>query len=125
MNKASARGLIGLCQRAGKLQTGADLTAKAIKNGSCRLALLDGGAAANTVKKITDACIYYHVPCLTLPSGMLDGNHKITFRIVADYQYQIDSLTVDGTDVPEAMGKSEYDLEYTFTAGSGGINLHF
>ena len=72
MNEASARGLIGLCQRAGKLQTGADLTAKAIKNGSCRLALLDGGAAANTVKKITDACIYYHVPCLTLPYGMME-----------------------------------------------------
>ena len=60
-----------------------------------------------------------------LPSGMLDGNHKITFRIVADYQYQIDSLTVDGTDIPEAVGKSEYDLEYTFTAGSGGITVAF
>ena len=71
MNEASARGLIGLCQRAGKLQTGADLTAKAIKNGSCRLALLDGGAAANTVKKITDPCIYYRVPYLLLPPGML------------------------------------------------------
>ena len=29
-------------------------------------------SSANTVKKITDACIYYHVPCLTLPSGMLE-----------------------------------------------------
>ena len=98
MNEASARGLIGLCQRAGKLQTGADLTAKAIKNGSCRLALLDGGAAANTVKKITDACIYYHVPYCTLPEGLLEtacGREGVRTAAVLDggFAAKVRSLT--------------------------------
>lgn len=65
------RGMLGLCRRAGKLQTGADQVLSAIRGGSCRLALIDAGAAQNTVKKITDACIYYHVPFLTLPEDAL------------------------------------------------------
>ena len=72
MNEDRLRGLIGLCQRAGKMQSGADLVVKSIRSGACRLALIDGKAAANTVKKITDSCIYYHVPYLLLPSGLLE-----------------------------------------------------
>lgn len=70
-NEEQLRGMLGLCQRAGKLQSGADQVMNAIRNGSCRLALIDGEASQNTVKKITDACIYYHVPYLTLPGGAL------------------------------------------------------
>ena len=66
-------GLLGLCQRAGKLQSGADLALKAIRGGSCRLALLDADAAPGTVKKITDACIYYRVPLITLPADLLSS----------------------------------------------------
>ena len=58
-----------------------------------------------------------------LPSGMLDGKHEITFHIVADYQYKIKSLTVDGAEVAEAAGKNEYDLKYTFTTGSTGVEV--
>lgn len=65
------RGMLGLCQRAGKMQSGADMAAAAIRAGKAHLALLDAGAADNTVKKISDACIYYHVPLLTLPQGLL------------------------------------------------------
>ena len=65
------RGMLGLCRRAGKLQSGSDQVLAAIRGGSCRLALIDAGAAQNTVKKITDACIYYHVPFLTLPADAL------------------------------------------------------
>ncbi|MBQ9196330.1 MAG: ribosomal L7Ae/L30e/S12e/Gadd45 family protein [Clostridia bacterium] len=71
MDETRLRGLLGLCQRAGKLRSGADQAEKAIRNGSCRLALIDGEAAPNTVKKITDSCIYYHVPYLLLPKGLL------------------------------------------------------
>ena len=71
MNEDRLRGLMGLCQRAGKMQSGTDLVVKAIRGGSCRLALIDREAAANTVKKITDSCIYYHVPYLLLPAGLL------------------------------------------------------
>jgi len=65
------RGMLGLCQRAGGLQSGADQVVHAIRSGACRLALIDGDAAANTVKKITDSCIYYHVPYQLLPPGLL------------------------------------------------------
>lgn len=71
MNADGLRGMLGLCRRAGKMQTGADQVVKAVRGGSCRLALIDGEAAQNTVKKITDGCIYYHVPCVTLPAGLL------------------------------------------------------
>lgn len=73
MNDASAavRGLLGLAQRAGKLQTGADMALSALRSGKARLALVDCDASENTVKKATDACIYYHVPLLFLESGML------------------------------------------------------
>ncbi len=60
-----------------------------------------------------------------LPSGMLDGKHTITFHIVADYQFKIAALTVDGQPVPEAAGKNEYDLEYTFTTGSASVDVTF
>ena len=52
-----------------------------------------------------------------LPSGMLDGKHTVTFHIVADYQYKIKALTVDGQAVADAAGKNTYDLSYTFTTG--------
>ena len=71
MNEAALRGLLGLCQRAGKLQSGGDMALAAIRSGKARVAVVDAQASANTVKKITDACIYYHVPLLTLPDGLL------------------------------------------------------
>lgn len=60
-----------------------------------------------------------------LPSGMLDGKHSIGFRIVADYQFKIKSLTADGQSISEAQGKNEYDLDYTFTSGSSGVSVTF
>ena len=83
MNEERLRGLIGLCQRAGKMQSGADLAVKAIRKGSCRLALIDEKAAANTVKKITDSCIYYHVPYLLLPAGLLEQACGMEGRLTA------------------------------------------
>ena len=60
-----------------------------------------------------------------LPAGMMDGKHTVTFRIVADYQFKIASLTVDGQAVAAAAGKNEYDLSYTFTSGSSGVAVTF
>lgn len=56
---------------------------------------------------------------------MLDGKHKITFNIVADYQYKIKSLVVDGQEVADAAGQNEYDLQYTFTTDSSSIEVTF
>ena len=72
MREEQMRGMLGLCTRARKLQGGVDPAVRAIRGGACRLALLDGETAANTVKKITNACIYYHVPYLVLPPGLLE-----------------------------------------------------
>jgi hypothetical protein len=60
-----------------------------------------------------------------LPSAMLDGKHTVSFHIVADYQYKIASLTVDGQAISEAVGKNEYDLAYTFTSGSTGVSVTY
>ena len=60
-----------------------------------------------------------------LPSGMLDGKHSVNVRIVADYQYKIAALTVDGQEVTEAAGKNEYEFDYTFGASSASIDVTF
>ena len=67
------RGLLGLSQRAGRLLTGMDNTLAAIRSGKACLVLMDESAAENTVKKLTDACIYYHAPLMKLPQGLLEG----------------------------------------------------
>ena len=61
----------------------------------------------------------------TLPAGMLDGTHSVTISIVANYQYQIAALTVDGEAVEEAAGQNTYELTYTFTADSTGISVTY
>ncbi len=70
-NEDRLRGLLGLCQRAGKMQSGADQVLNAIRSGKSLLVLIDQAAAQNTVKKVTDACIYYHVPHALMPAGLL------------------------------------------------------
>ena len=60
-----------------------------------------------------------------LPSGMLDGKHTVTFHIVADYQYKIKALTVDGQAVADAAGKNTYDLSYTFTTASASVDVTY
>ena len=67
------RGLLGLSQRAGRLLTGMDNTQNAIRTGKACLVLADESAAENTMKKLADACIYYHVPLMKLPQGLLEG----------------------------------------------------
>lgn len=70
-NEDRLRGLLGLCQRAGKMQSGADQVMNVIRSGKSQLVLIDEEAAQNTVKKVTDACIYYHVPRAFMPAGLL------------------------------------------------------
>ena len=82
-NEDRLRGLLGLCQRAGKMQSGADQVLNAIRSGSCRLALIDQAAAQNTVKKVTDACIYYHVPHAFVPEGLLGEATGLDGRMTA------------------------------------------
>jgi ribosomal protein L7Ae-like RNA K-turn-binding protein len=54
--------LLGLANRARKIISGEELVLKEVRNGRAKLVLLAADASANTTKKITDKCSYYHVP---------------------------------------------------------------
>jgi len=56
--------MLGLGTRAGKIISGEKACVTAIRNGSACCALLDGGAAANTEKSMTDACAFHGVPLI-------------------------------------------------------------
>ena len=63
--------LLGLCARAGRLISGEKAAVAAIRGGSARCALLDGGAAANTEKSVADACAYHGVPLIRMEPDCL------------------------------------------------------
>lgn len=64
-------GMLGLCARAGKLQSGGGACDQLIKRGEALLVLVDGGASVQTQKAVHDACAYYDVPMRRLPEGLL------------------------------------------------------
>ena len=66
-----ARGMLGLCARAGKLVTGEKAVVQAVRNGSCHLVLLDGGVAGNGEKAVSQACRTHDVPLLRTDPGEL------------------------------------------------------
>ncbi|MBE5760959.1 MAG: hypothetical protein E7334_03055 [Clostridiales bacterium] len=55
-------GFLGLCARAGKLQSGDEAARIAIKNGTAKLCIWDKSASARTQKDIESACKYYNIP---------------------------------------------------------------
>lgn len=67
------RGLLGLAMRAGRLITGADSVLNTVRSGKACLVLCDESAAENTLKKVKDACIYYHAAVMYLPQGLLEN----------------------------------------------------
>lgn len=60
MNRAM--GLLGLCARAGKVQSGEQACELALKRGQARLALLDGAASNGTRKAFANACAHESIP---------------------------------------------------------------
>ena len=56
--------MLGLCARAGKLITGEKACVEAIRTGGAFAAVLDGAAAQNAVKAVTQACESHGVPLL-------------------------------------------------------------
>ncbi len=53
--------LLGLAMRAGKLKIGEDAVLQAIRGQQAQLVLIAGDCSANTTKKVTDKCKFYHV----------------------------------------------------------------
>ena len=62
MNRAMS--MLGLCARAGKLITGEKAVVQLIRDGGAHAVLLDGGAAENAVKAVTQACGTHGAPLL-------------------------------------------------------------
>ena len=60
MNRAM--GLLGLCARAGKVQSGEQACELAVKRGQARLLLLDGAASQNTFRAFRNACAHDSIP---------------------------------------------------------------
>jgi len=121
-NENALRGMLGLCQRAGMLQSGTDVALTAIRNGKCRLALIDADASENTVKKITDACIYYHAPYLVLGPGLLgqacgrDG--RMTAAVTeAGFAARLQALAAEGA-MPAAAEATEKTSEVKESGGA-------
>lgn len=54
--------MLGLCARAGRLVTGEKACVQAIRAGSVYAMLLDGAAAQNAVKAVSQACQSHGVP---------------------------------------------------------------
>ena len=62
---------MGLAMRAGQITLGANLGINVIRSGKAALVLIDEDASENTRKKLTDACVYRHVPFLRCLTGAL------------------------------------------------------
>ena len=63
--------MLGLCARAGRLTTGEKACLDKIRSGGAYVALLDGAAAKNAVKSMTDACGHHSVPLIITPEYAL------------------------------------------------------
>ena len=53
---------LGLCIRAGKLDTGELAVEKSISSGKARLIIISEDASENTKKQFHDKCRFYNVP---------------------------------------------------------------
>lgn len=83
MNEQRVRGLLGMAARARQITFGQDLCLEAIRKGKAAVALLDEAAAANTAKKIRDACTAGDTPLLVLPEGLLEDATGKSGRMTA------------------------------------------
>lgn len=83
MREDKARGLLGLCARAGQLAFGEDGCLGAIRTGKCGLLILDAGASANARKRYTDACRHYRVPMAMAAPGLVEQSTGKRGRMAA------------------------------------------
>jgi ribosomal protein L7Ae-like RNA K-turn-binding protein len=55
--------MLGLAMRARKIVTGEGPVLQAVRSHQAKLVIVAADASANTVKKVTDKCSFYQVPC--------------------------------------------------------------
>ena len=74
LKQTRAAGYLGLAMRSGQLTLGGDMVLRQIRAGQAALVLIDQAASGNTLKKLTDACAYHHVPFLMVEEGLLSSS---------------------------------------------------
>ena len=108
-------GMLGLCARARKLITGEKAVVQAVRAGSCRLAILDGGVAKNGEEAVAQACQVHGVPLLRTRPGQLgraigkEGQNarlaaKLTgWKIDIKSQSQVEAAAAAATEAEEQV----------------------
>lgn len=80
--------LLGLCQRAGKLVSGAMLCENAIRSGKAQVVIVSSEASAGTIEKFTNLTCYYNVDLLITGSkeelGSAIGKFSRTVLVILD-----------------------------------------
>lgn len=91
--------MIGLCMRAGRLQSGALPVEKALSAKSAKLLLLDSDMAPGSVKKFESACAANDTAIIRLPGGALAnaiGKERLCAAVTDEgFAKQILKLAVD------------------------------
>ncbi len=74
MNKDKIYSLLGLCQKAGKLQSGEFAVENSLKSGKAVLVIVSQDASKNTSEKFRNKCEYYGVPIAVFGDKELLGH---------------------------------------------------
>lgn len=85
MNRAL--GLLGLCARAGKVQSGEQACELALKRRQAYLIVLDGSVSPGTKKAFSDAAAYYSIPIRLTDAdalGMAIGKQDRRTAVITD-----------------------------------------
>ena len=79
---------LGLCQRAGKCQSGEFAAERAVKAGKARLVLLEAAASMNTKERFASLCAGRNIPLKTVPEvGRAIGREGHVVMAVTDIQF--------------------------------------
>lgn len=74
INERKVLGTLGLAMKAGNVVSGEFMTEKAIRDGRAELVMVAADASANTKKKFSDSCYFYHVPYVEFSDKDTLGN---------------------------------------------------
>ena len=124
---------LGLCLRAGRLTTGQEACVELIRRGGAALALVDGGASANTLKRLSDACRSHDTPLYALSPGALghsdEERAKNLVQVMDGYFMQGAhhlNVNVFGTEkLIDAMEHPEKEEYANFTIRVSGYAVKF
>ena len=72
MNEQKLSGMLGLAVRARQAAAGMDACRILIRSGKCGVMLVDGDAAANTLKKAKNLCVRTQTDMMILPTGLIE-----------------------------------------------------